>query len=59
MKRKLKVIERYYDNEFRGGGHSEIRLKGKWLLKFGFKPGAKVEVVPEDGRLVIQLIKDG
>lgn len=33
--------------------YSLIRLKGKWLMGAGFKPGQKVRVEVEAGRLVI------
>ena len=32
---------------------SLIRLKGKWLTSAGFKPGQKVRVEVEQGRLII------
>lgn len=33
--------------------YSLIRLKGKWLTSAGFKPGQKVSVQVEQGRLII------
>lgn len=33
--------------------YSVIRLKGKWLASAGFKPGQKVRVEVEEGRLII------
>jgi len=50
--RRLTVIKRYYDNEF-GNSHGEIRIKGKWLFQYGFKPGDKVSVIPCEGQLII------
>lgn len=32
---------------------SIIRLKGNWLMSAGFKPGQKVKVEVEAGRLII------
>jgi len=32
---------------------SIIRLKGNWLMSAGFKPGQKVRVQVEAGRLII------
>lgn len=32
---------------------STIVLKGKWLEKYGFTAGTKVEVQCQDGRLII------
>ena len=33
--------------------YSLIRVKGKWLTSAGFKPGQKVRVEVEQGRLII------
>src|SRR5215469_13930311 len=30
-----------------------IRLRGKWLAKFGFKPNTRVEVQCSDGQLIL------
>ena len=51
--RRLTVIKRYYDNEFDKNSHGEIRIKGKWLFQYGFKPGDKVSVIPCEGQLII------
>ena len=51
--RKLTVIARWYDNESIENAHSEIRLKGKWLMDAGFFPGDTVHVIVEDNKLII------
>lgn len=54
MFRKLTIEEgvRYLKWK-RQSRYSLIRLKGLWLTKAGFKPGQKVLVEVEAGRLVI------
>jgi len=53
--RKLTVIERFYDNKPKDP-HGEIRIKGKWLSQYDFRPGDKVSVIPIQGQIII--IKD-
>lgn len=35
-----------------------IRLSGAWLKSLGFQTGRKVKVLEEQGRLVIELVKE-
>ena len=58
MERKLK-IEELYRQDTRGYRTAytrvpQIRLKGRWLKQAGFEAGGQVNVVVEDGRLVIE-----
>ncbi len=34
-----------------------LRLKGYWLIRYGFRPGDHVEIIPTDGRLTIRKTK--
>lgn len=54
MRRRLTVEEGLIYLKWRKKSpYSLIRIKGKWLTRAGFKPGAKVLVEVEQGRLII------
>ncbi|MBD8161932.1 type I toxin-antitoxin system SymE family toxin [Erwinia persicina] len=36
-----------------------ITLKGHWMAALGFETGQKIEVLPEEGQLVIRLADEG
>ena len=58
--RYLTVIPRWYDYEHADNPHSEISLKGRWLMDAGFNPHDKVTVLVEDGFLrIIKIIEKG
>jgi len=55
--RELKVEQLYVRYSWKERDVSQIRLKGLWLQKAGFKPGDRVKVIPKtNGELVIKLI---
>lgn len=61
MVRKLKVNEKWVERRLdvyrtRQVPIASISLQGKWLEEAGFEPVAYVEVVVENGRLVIERI---
>jgi len=35
----------------------QLTIKGRWLEALGFTTGQKIEVIPDDGQLIIQLAK--
>ena len=52
--RQLKVYGRYRDNEDTDTGqYPEIKLRGDWLGKAGFKVGDKIKVEVEENKLII------
>lgn len=57
--RELKVEQLYVRYGWKERDISQIRLKGLWLQKVGFKPGDRVKVIPKTrGELVIKLIEE-
>lgn len=51
--RKLKIHTRYQTSTGRMITVPEIRLKGKWLEKLGFKEGQIVDITQKKNKLTI------
>jgi toxic protein SymE len=51
--RKLKIHTRYQTSTDRMITVPEIRLKGKWLEKLGFKEGQMVDITQKKNKLTI------
>ncbi|MDR2237340.1 MAG: type I toxin-antitoxin system SymE family toxin [Chryseobacterium sp.] len=56
--RKLKIQTRYQTSTYSRITVPEIRLKGKWLYKLGFKEGQIVTVEQKKNKLTITIDKD-
>lgn len=50
MKRKLKVTESYRNKKF----VPQVNLCGKWLAQAGFHTGSQIEIIIENGQILIQ-----
>lgn len=55
--RRLKIHTRYQTNTYRIITVPEIRLKGKWLDKLGFKEGQMVNIEQKKNKLTITIDK--
>lgn len=55
--RKLKIHTRYQTSTDRTITVPEIRLKGKWLEKLGFKEGQMVDITQKKNKLTITVDK--
>lgn len=53
--RRLKIHTRYQTGTYRMTTVPEIRLKGKWLDKLGFKEGQMVNIEQKKNKLTITL----
>ena len=53
--RRLKIHTRYQIGTYRMTTVPEIRLKGKWLDKLGFKEGQMVNIEQKKNKLTITL----
>jgi len=55
--RKLKIHTGYQASTYRTITVPEIRLKGKWLEKLGFKEGQMVDITQKKNKLTITIDK--
>jgi hypothetical protein len=55
LKRNMKVYYEHYDNSFIP--HPLIRLRGKYLQKFGFNVGDTIAVDVDVGQITIRKIR--
>lgn len=55
--RRLKIHTRYQTSTYRMITVPEIRLRGKWLDKLGFKKGQMVNIEQKKNKLIITLDK--
>lgn len=56
-KRNHKVFYGFYDNRWTDNLHPVIRLRGKYLSKFGFNVGDAIEVLVDMGQITIKKVK--
>lgn len=56
--RKLKIYSKYQTRRYGLTTIPEIRLKGKWLEKLGFKQGKRISVEQKKNKLTITLDKE-
>jgi toxic protein SymE len=56
--RKLKIYAKYQARTYGGTTIPEIRLKGKWLDKLGFKQGQMVNIEQNKNKLTITIANE-
>lgn len=56
--RKLKIYSKYQARTYGLTTIPEIRLKGKWLEKLGFKEGKSISIEQKKNKLTITLDKE-